>query len=136
MIDRAPRVVKFVKAELTEAPGSRCVARVELKQDAGPPSVGTAEGGCSETDGLRSVAQAAANALIRITSTGEDGLDVRGLEIQETFGRRIVMLTVSAYYFRQRRDLMGLCAIEDSTEAVRAAALAVLNATNRFLGVG
>lgn len=136
MIERAPRVVKFVGAALAEASPTRCVARVELKQESGEPSVAMVEGGCSEMEGLRSVAQATANALIRITSTGEDGLEVKGLEIQDTLGRRILMLTISAYYFRQRRDLMGLCAIEDSTEAVKAAALAVLNATNRFLGVG
>ena len=135
VIERSARVVKFVKAELTEGPGNRCVARVELAPDAGGVSVGTVEGGCSEIDGLRSVAQATANALVKITTTGEDGLDVKGLEISQTFGKRILMLTVSAYYYRERRDLMGLCAM-DEMEGTRAAALAVLNATNRFLGVG
>ncbi len=136
-MERAPRVVKFVVAELTQAAG-KCRARVELKRDPDRSYFGTAEGGCAEQDSLRSVAQATANALLQAVAVGEDpqGFEilVKELAVQLAFGKRTVLVSVAGTYFKQRRDLLGLCVIE--SDGARAAALAVLNATNRFLGVG
>lgn len=138
-MDRAPRVVKFVKAELEES-GGKCRARVELKHlKRGERSYfGTAEASCDEPENLRAVAQATANALLQAAATEGDtvGYEIRvnQLAVQDAFGKQAVLVSVAGTYFKQRRDLLGLCVIED--DPVKSAALAVLNAANRFLGVG
>ena len=137
-MDRPPRVVKFVKAELTSTGPNRCRGRVELKREEGRSYFGSADGDAAEPENLRCVAQATANALLQAVGTDTDpaGFEIRVKEIavQDTFGRQAVLVAVSGTYFNQRRDLLGLCVVE--TDPATAAALAVLNATNRFLGVG
>jgi hypothetical protein len=46
----------------------------------------------------------------------------------------VVLVSVSAQRQQVSRELLGFCPVEG--DAPRAAALAVLNATNRFLGLG
>lgn len=134
---REPRVVKFVKAELVQE-GGKCTARVELNRDPGRSYFGTAEGSCASPESLRTVAQACANALLQAAAVGGDPslfeIRVNQVAIQAAFGKETVLVSVAGTYFKQRRDLLGLCIIE--TDPARSAALAVLNATNRFLGVG
>lgn len=134
---REPRVVKFVKAELSQEAG-KCRAQVELNRDQGRSYFGTAEGRCESPENLRTVAQACANALLQAAAVGGDPtlfeIRVNQVAIQAAFGKETVLVSVAGTYFKQRRDLLGLCVIE--TDPARAAALAVLNATNRFLGVG
>ena len=79
-------------------------------------------------------AQAAANAIQTAVCGKGDQLDVTGATITEAFGKRTVFVQVSALYIGQRRELMGFCLIDPDPS--RAAALAVLNAVNRFLGIG
>lgn len=137
-MDRPPRVVKFVKAELTSTGPNRCRGLVELKREGGRSCFGSADGDCAEPENLRCVAQATANALLQAVGADSDpaGFEIRVKEVavQDTFGKHTVLVAVSGTYFKQRRDLLGLCVIE--TDPVKAAALAVLNATNRFLGIG
>jgi len=133
-MDRSPRVVKFVSAELKTGPGDKCVARVELMHQSGTALVGSVEGSCAESAALLSAAKATAQALLQAVGTGEDLLDIAGVELSQPLGRPTVFLAVSAYYFRQRRELVGCCLVEG--DPARATALAVLNATNRFLGIG
>jgi hypothetical protein len=138
-MDRAPRVVKFIKAELDESAG-KCRARVELKhlQRGDRSYFGTAEASCDEPENLRAVAQATANALLQAAGTEGDaaGYEIRvnQLAVQDAFGKQCVLVSVAGMYFKQTRDLLGVCVIEN--DPVRSAALAVLNAANRFLGVG
>ncbi|MBI4421270.1 MAG: hypothetical protein HY560_10625 [Gemmatimonadetes bacterium] len=133
MTTRPPRVLKFISATLEET-GGRCCARVELQGQAGDAYAGAAEGACQEIERLRSVAQATADAVLRAVGEGEDALNVEGVVINDTFGQRTVFVQVSAYYWRERRKLLGFSLIDPDPH--RAAALAVLNATNRFLGTG
>ena len=134
---REPRVVKFVKAEIIKE-GAKCRARVELKRDPDRSYFGSAEGSCEEPENLRSVAQATANALLQAAAAGGDpaGFEIRvnELAVQKAFDKQTVLVSVAGTYFNQQRDLLGLCVVEG--DPVRSAALAVLNATNRFLGVG
>jgi len=136
--DRPPRVVKFVKAEVETVGKERCRARVELKREPDRSYFGSAEGPATELDKLRSVAQATGNALLQAVTADEGTsvyeIRVKELAVQDAFGKKTVLVSVAGVYFKQRRDLLGLCAIEG--DAPRAAALAVLNACNRFLGVG
>ena len=135
MPQRPPRVVKFVKAEVTNA-GGRCKARVELRREPDHSYFGNAESGAADL--LRAVAQATANALLQAASADSDAsgyeIRVKQIVIQDTFGKDTVLVSLAGTFFNQRRDLLGLCVVEG--DQARAAAFAVLNATNRFLGVG
>ncbi len=107
---------------------------MELQHQDGKAHVGTAEGGCTDAERLRLAAQATAKAVQSAVCGAGDQLDVTGATITEAFGKRTVFVQVSALYIGQKRELMGFCLIDP--DPTRAAALAVLNAVNRFLGIG
>jgi hypothetical protein len=136
MADRPARVVRFIGAELEEVSRARCRARVALQIQSGETCAGTVEveGACSDLEALRSVAQAAAEALTRAVGGKGGMLEVDGVSITEPFGKRTVFVAISARFGSQHRRLMGFSLID--SDPARATALAVLNATNRFLGVG
>ncbi len=134
MADRPPRLVKFVSAEIEQLSDDRCRTQVELLHQNGESHVGKAEGGCADGERLRLAAQAAADAVRTAVCGTGDTLDVTGATITEAFGKRTVFVQVAALYLGQRRELMGFCLIDP--DPTRAAALAVLNAVNRFLGIG
>lgn len=134
MANRPPRLVKFVSAEVEQLSEERCRTQVELLHQDGKAHVGKAEGGCVDAERLRLAAHAAASAVQSAVCGTGDQLDVTGVTITEAFGKRTVFVQVSAVYIGQRRELMGFCLIDP--DPTRAAALAVLNAVNRFLGIG
>lgn len=134
MANRPPRLVKFVSAEVEQLSEDRCRTQVELLHQDGKTYVGKTEGGCGDTERLRLSAQAAAAAVQTAVCGTGDQLEVTGATITEAFGKRTVFVQVSALYIGQRRELMGFCLIDP--DPTRAAALAVLNAVNRFLGIG
>ena len=134
MANRPPRLVKFISAEVEQMSEDRCRSEVELLHQDGTAHIGKAEGGCADAERLRLAAQAAANAIQTAVCGKGDQLDVTGATITEAFGKRTVFVQVSALYIGQRRELMGFCLIDP--DPTRAAALAVLNAVNRFLGIG
>ncbi len=134
MAERPPRLVRFVSAEIEQLAEDRCHTRVELLHQSGATHVGEVDGGCSNADRLRLAAQAAADAVRKAVCGTGDKLEVTGATITEAFGKRTVFVQVAAFYLGQRRELMGFCLIDP--DPTRAAALAVLNAVNRFLGIG
>lgn len=133
MPDRPPRYLKFVKAELQRLSPTRCLARVQLEHSGSASYVGTAVGGCPEVEGLRATAEAATAALMQAVGPDQT-LEVFGVEEFVAFGQSVVLVHVGAKLPERSQALMGFClAGADST---RAAALAVLDAANRVLGVG
>jgi len=134
MANRPPRLVKFVSAEVEQLSEDRCRAQVELLHQDGKAHLGKAEGGCAQAERLRLAAQAAADAVRSAVGGTGDQLEVTGATITEAFGKRTVFVQVAALYIGQRRELMGFCLIDP--DPARAAALALLNAVNRFLGIG
>ncbi len=134
MAERPPRLVKFVSAEIEHLSGDRCRGSVELAHQSGESYTGTADGTCGDADRLRLAAQAAANAVQAAVCGPGDKLEVTGATITQAFGKRTVFVQVAALYLGQHRELMGFCLIDP--DPTRAAALAVLNAVNRFLGIG
>jgi len=137
MTDRPPRVLKFLSAELEEAPPHRCRGRVVLQRHGDEAVAGTVEfdGTCSGPEALNATARAAAQALLRaVDGTPDDRVEIEGVSVSEHFGRPTVCVGVNAHYGGQARQLLGFCVVDAG--APRATALAVLNATNRFLGVG
>jgi hypothetical protein len=134
MAERPPRLIKFVSARIEQLADDRCRGSVELTHLNGGSHVGTAEGACGDADRLRLAAQAAANAVRAAVCGKGDQLDVSGAMITQAFGKQTVFVQVAALYLGQRRDLMGFCLIDPDPS--KAAALATLNAVNRFLGIG
>ena len=134
MAERPPRLVKFLSAEVEQPVNDRCHARVELAHVDGKTYVGEVEGGCDQATQLRLAAQAAADCVRQAVAGKGDRLDVSGATVTEAFGKRTVFVQVNAIYLGQRRELLGFCLIDP--DPARAASLAVLNAVNRFLGIG
>jgi len=134
MGERPPRLVKFLSAEVEHLPTGRSRARVELSHQDGGTYVGECEGASDDGTRLRLAAQAAADCVRQAVAGKGDRLDVAGATVTEAFGKRTVFVQVNAIYLGQRRELLGFCLIDP--DPARAAALAVLNAVNRFLGIG
>ena len=132
MVHRFPRVLRFVQADVEPLSEDRCraVVRIELP-DHGMHS-GTAEGGPVGSDALRTVSRAAAEAVSEAFDADGIRIRVRGIQSVEAFGQTIVIASIAASYGGKTQTLLGIC--NDGQDGFRAAALAVLSATNRFLG--
>ena len=122
--------LKFIRAELQRLSSTQCLARVQLEQPGSGAYVGTAVVACPDLDGLRATAKATAAALMQ--ASGQDhSLEVHDVEVHDAFGQPAVMVHVGSKLHHRTQGLMGFCLAQgDST---RAAALAVLHATNRVL---
>ncbi len=133
MAHRAPRKIKFVRASLETLAPNQCLAKVELERAEAGTFVGTATGGCPDLDGLRASARATADALMQ--AVGEEHvIEVHDVEVFDAFGQSAVLVHVAAQLHDRTQALMGFCVAGE--DRARAAALAVLNATNRALDIG
>lgn len=133
MPERPQRRVRFVRASLEVLAPNQCLAKVELERPEDGRFTGTATGGNLETEGLRTSARAAADALMQ--AVGEERLlEVHDVEQLDTFGRPAVLVHLAAQVRDRTQALMGFCV--EGGDPARAAALAVLNATNRVLDIG
>jgi hypothetical protein len=128
------RLIRFVSAETEEGSGGQWRSRVVLLHQDGQTHVGEAEGAGEGSSAFALAARASAQAVLRAVGGPGDALEVTGATVTEAFGKRTVFVQVEARYRGQRRELMGFCLVDP--DPARAAALAVLNAVNRFLGIG
>ncbi len=113
----------------TRSPAGRCTAQVDLEYD-GRKVAGKCEGQSSPIGDLRLGAEAALNAIETFTD-GALGLELLGVKLVRAFDANVVIVSCAQRTARSTR-LVG-CYLADR-DAVRGAALAVLNATNRVLG--
>lgn len=113
----------------TRSPAGRCTAQVDLEYD-GRKVIGKCEGQSSPIGDLRLGAEAAMNAIETFTA-GALGLELLGVKLVRAFDANVVIVSCAQRSSRSTR-LVG-CYLADR-DAVRGAALAVLNATNRVLG--
>ena len=123
--------VRFLEFEFSRLPNGRCRARVVLERQPEERFVGVAEGLGSQTGELRCAAAAATDALAH-TVPDEVGLELLGVKAVRAFDSTVVIVSLSCHNGVPATRLVGSCITED--EVNRSAALAVLNATNRFLG--
>jgi hypothetical protein len=119
----------FGSFTFTRSPAGRCVVQVELEYD-GKRFVGRTEGQSSPIGDLRLGAEAAMQAVESFAAGGL-GLELMGVKLVRAFDANVVIVSVTQRAARGTR-LVG-CYLADR-DAVRGAALAVLNATNRVLG--
>lgn len=129
--DGAPRAerLKFGSFTFTRSPAGRCIVQVELDY-AGKRYVGKTEGQSSPIGDLRLGAEAAMQA-VESFAQGALGLELMGVKLVRAFDANVVIVSCTQRSARATR-LVG-CYLADR-DAVRGAALAVLNATNRVLG--
>lgn len=134
VVGSARRRLELVNVSVEPLPGGPQLARVHLwrrgpSANSGEKFVGKAEG----VDAVRASAEAALDAL---RQAQPDALRLENLVSVETFealGSTLVGASLSAYHGGELRLLMGFCRVRGYEHPV-AAARAVLDATNRFLG--
>lgn len=127
----SPRAIRFLKAQVDVA-DERCTAVVALERAGVGVFTGTAQGGSGEADQLRAVARAAADAVSDVFKSEGAQVRVRGVQSVDAFAQTVVIVSLAASRGTRNQPLLGVS--DGSADLTRATALAVLNATNRFLG--
>ncbi|CAA9291062.1 MAG: hypothetical protein AVDCRST_MAG11-114 [uncultured Gemmatimonadaceae bacterium] len=128
----ARRVLYFEDVEVQRSRLKGVTCRVTLRKG-DEVLVGEAEG--PESD--RSRIDLAARATLTAISASDDalrGFALEGTKLVDAFERSFVFVGVSARYGRNTALLTGSCEIKESAET--ASALAVLDATNRWIAPG
>jgi len=123
--------VRFADFRFDRFPNSRCRAEVVLQSPAGRDFTGVADAVGEGPAELRAVAQATVDALEgAIDSPGT--FEVLGVKAIKAFDTIVLLVAMSA---RRGDDVQRLVGSYLATrDPERGAALAVLNATNRYLG--
>lgn len=130
MLNWVPRRVRFAGATVhSDSPAQRAVS-VRLERKGGEQYVGHSANGQSVTD-LRRGAEAMLDALSKLAGPGTS-LVLRDVAPVLALKQSFVLAIVDARYEMQRATLIGTSPL--SADPARDGALAVLNATNRFLG--
>lgn len=133
MLERPPRRVRFLECEV-ERSGDRFRARVNLAEGDARTVTGTAEREVSPDGDLWCTADATVAALRQLLGLGAAALTLREVVLFDIEGKPAVAVSLRVYVQGQRRRLFGLT--EAEANRGRAAAIAVLNATNRFFSNG
>lgn len=122
------RQLLFEDVEVRRSRTAGVTCRVTLRK-AEESFVGEAEG--LETQRSR-VELAARAALAAIGQASDDTLALDGAKLVGAFDRQFVFVGVTGRMGREQQMLTGSCEVRDSAET--AAVLAVLDATNRWIG--
>ena len=130
----ARRRIEFVSVAVEPLPGGPQRVRVQLWRrrpttTSGETFLGSAEG----VDAVHASAEATLNALRQALPDAARIQNVVSVEMLDALGTTLIGTAISAYHGGELRLLLGFCNMRGS-EAPVAAARAVLDATNRFLG--
>ncbi len=134
MTEHARRPIKFLRAQVDVVPDERCEATVEVEAQGAGTFTGTAQGGVGQVDQLRAVARATSDALSDAFEAQGAQVRVVSVQLVETVTQTAVVVSLAASKGTITRSLLGVC--DGTKDPATGAALAVLNATNRFLGPG
>jgi hypothetical protein len=122
--------LRFAEFVLDRLPNGRCRAKVGLTWRDSEAFTGDNEGLASQAGELRCAAQACVNALGQAVQGGMT-FELLGVKAVRAFDATVVIVSLSTNAEGDQR-VVGSVLTED--DPARAAALAVLNATNRILG--
>jgi hypothetical protein len=122
--------LRFAEFVLDRLPNGRCRAKVGLTWRDSEAFTGESEGLASQAGELRCAAQACVNALGQAVQGGMT-FELLGVKAVRAFDATVVIVSLSTNAEGDQR-VVGSVLTED--DPARAAALAVLNATNRILG--
>ncbi len=126
-----PRRLQFVRFDFQRFANSRCRARVTLRREPWETYAGTEEAVGSLDGELRCAVQAALRALDDAVD-GAARFTLLGVKAIRAFDATVLVVAVSARTSEAAHRLVGSYLADDDLH--RGAVLAVLNATNRFLG--
>ena len=124
--------LKFVSLSFASPADCRCRARVELERQPGQTTVASAEGPDSVAGKLRTAAQATLETVIRAVGASPKAFKLVDIKAVTVFDEAAVIVAIAFRYDGKEKRMVGFCVIDDD-HPLRAAPLAVLNATNRFL---
>ncbi|HEX5004457.1 MAG TPA: hypothetical protein VFV65_04035 [Gemmatimonadales bacterium] len=130
MPDTHPRL-RFAEFRLDRLPSGRCSAAVVLTSHTGARYEGEAQGLASQAGELRCAAQACITALTQSVE-GQLSFECLGVKAIRAFDATVVIVSLATQGEGAPKRVVGSVLTED--DPTRAAALAVLNATNRLLG--
>jgi hypothetical protein len=133
MPERPLRRARFLACAI-ERLGDRFRARVELADGDRGTVAASAERDAGPDGDLWCAADATVAALRQAHGLDDAALTLREVVVFEIEGKPAVAVSLRAYVQGQRRRLFGLT--EAEADRGRAAAVAVLNATNRFFSGG
>ena len=126
---RKPRELYFEDVEMRGSRAKGMVCKVTLRRGK-HQIVGESEG--TETDKSRVELSARATlAAVSLVDGNSRSMTLEGAKVVNAFDRELVLVGVTVRQGRGTTLLMGSCEIKDSAET--ASALAVLNATNRWV---
>ncbi len=123
--------LRFQDFSFERLASGRCRAKVVLGTGDGRQFTGESEGVISQAGELRCGAAATVRALERVVQP-QLGFELLGVKAVRAFDATVVIVSLSARQEARSSRLVGAYLTED--DPPRAAALAVLNATNRILG--
>ena len=133
MTGKAQRLIRFVRAEVKPLTDESCEATVEIEHRGVGAFTATASGPIDQQDQLRAVARATSDALSDAFLARGVKVRVVSVQLVESLTQRTVLVTLAVSRGTDQQTLFGVC---DATgDLAKAAALAVLHATNRYLGV-
>jgi hypothetical protein len=120
--------LKLVAFTFTRSPAGQSLVQVELEFE-GKRFVGRSQGSSSPLADLRIGADAALQALRGFAADGL-GLELIGVKLVHAFDTNVAIVSITRRAVKAA-PLVGCCLAD--REPVRAAALSVLNATNRLI---
>ncbi len=123
--------MRFAEFVLDRLPNGRCRAKVGLTWRDSEAFTGESEGLCSQAGELRCAAQACVQALGQAVEGGMV-FELLGVKAVRAFDATVVIVSLSTNAEGSDQRVVGSVLTE--LDPARAAALAVLNATNRVLG--
>ncbi len=132
-LGRPGRRLRFVSLKLERVSVNICRAQITLERESGREIVCSCSGTASELGMLHSAASATAAALGEATDAGPDAFQIIDLEKVTVFGKAAVAVGIAVRSKeRSKINLVGFV-IMNPKKPVQAAALAVLNGTNRYI---
>jgi len=130
MADTHPRL-RFAEFGIERLPSGRCSTSVLLVGPTGAKYQGESQGLASQAGELRCAAQACISALTQSVE-GELSFECLGVKAIRAFDATVVIVSLAVRGEDMPKRVVGSVLTEE--DPTRAAALAVLNATNRLLG--
>ena len=131
-LGRPERRLKFVNLKLELVSVNVCRAQITLEGESGREIVCVCSGTASELGMLHSAASATAAALCEATDAGPDAFQIIDVEKVTVFGKAAVAVGIAVRSKSGRINLVGFV-LMNPKKPVQAAALAVLNGTNRYI---
>ncbi len=124
--------LRFLSAELEEVDGGAVRGRVELEILGGRKVVGIAECAAASTGRMRCAALAMIDAICKRTGIPDSDIEFLGVRSINAFDGQVVIVAIAVPAGSRRQRLVGTCPAQE--DLVTGAAMAVLNAANRYLG--